>query len=129
MVCLQILLDNCEVLKLSDFTLAQSEDDSTKQVQYDFKMSARLAFGERSFEENRTSLPRSVGPLHQRVSLDSVPSPFYTAPELFGGGKFSSASDLWSMGVIAYELFTGKAPLTDSPATCIQSHLSSPHHI
>ena len=108
-ICLQILLDNCETLKLSDFTLAQSEDDSTEQMQYDFKMAARLAFAERSLEENRTGLA-GTNLADQRVSLDSLPSPFYAAPELFGGGKFSSASDLWSMGVIAYELFTGKSP-------------------
>ena len=121
-------------MKLSDFTLAQSEDDSTKQMQYDFKMAARLAFGERSLEESRTSLPRSAGPSHHQASLDSIPSPFYAAPELFGGGKFSSASDLWSMGVIAYELFAGKTPhnyVYNIICSYIQSHLienfTTPH--
>lgn len=102
------MLDNCEALKLSDFTLAQScstapAGDSVTPTQYDFKMVAQIAFGERSFEENKDGLLGGG----QSTAVDSVPSPFYAAPELFDGGNFDEASDLWSMGVIAYELFTG----------------------
>jgi NIMA (never in mitosis gene a)-related kinase len=34
--------------------------------------------------------------------------PYYMSPELFQGKKYSFASDLWSMGVIVYEMMTFK---------------------
>ena len=33
---------------------------------------------------------------------------FYTAPEILRGGEYSVSSDLWSLGCILYEMFTGK---------------------
>ena len=93
---LQILLDNCQLLKLSDFTLAQSMEDCNRQVQYDFRRAAQVAFGELQSGGSETT------------AVDTVPSPFYAAPELFEGGRFDIASDLWSLGVLTYELCTGK---------------------
>jgi serine/threonine protein kinase len=44
-------------------------------------------------------------------------TPKYMAPELAMGVKEArTSSDLFSFGVIAYELLTGKAPFTESPA-------------
>lgn len=106
----QILLDNCEALKLSDFTLAQSVEDSNKQnlIQYDFRSAAKVAFGERSSKD--VAELQTVGRRGEVAlsNVDSVPSPFYAAPELFDGDKFSTASDLWSLGVLMYELCTGR---------------------
>ena len=94
---LQILLDNCQLLKLSDFTLAQSMEESDRRVQHDLRRAAKLAFGElQSGGSDIVPAP------------DTVPSPFYAAPELFEGSRFDVASDLWSMGVLTYELCTGK---------------------
>ena len=104
-VVLQVLLDNCETLKLSDFTLAQSVKDSDKKLKYDFRKAAQTAFGERS-SSCKTEVQRGVSSGGGEV--DSVPSPFYAAPELFNGGHFSAASDLWSLGVLMYELCTGE---------------------
>ena len=103
----QILLDNCEALKLSDFTLAQSVEDSDKQVRYDFRSTAKVVFGERSSKDvGELQIGGRRGEVVLSV-VDSVPSPFYAAPELFDGAKFSTASDLWSLGVLMYELCTG----------------------
>lgn len=33
---------------------------------------------------------------------------FYTAPEVLRGGEYSISSDLWSLGCILYEMFSGK---------------------
>lgn len=93
----QILLDNCQLLKLSDFTLAQNNiEDCNRPVQYDLKRAAQVAFGELQSGGAETT------------AVDTVPSPFYAAPELFEGGSFGVASDLWSLGVLTYELCTGK---------------------
>ena len=98
-------MDNCETLKLSDFTLAQSVEDSDKKLKYDFRKTAQAAFGERS-SSYKTELQGGVSSGGGEV--DSLPSPFYAAPELFDGGQFSTASDLWSLGVLMYELCTGE---------------------
>ena len=103
---LQILLDNCQLLKLSDFTLAQSMEDLDQRVQYDLRRAARLAFGEQqsSGGGHDSSVPARPDP-------DTMPSPFYAAPELFEGGRFDVATDLWSLGVLSYELCTGKGTM------------------
>ena len=104
----QILLDNCEILKLSDFTLAQSvEDINKRQVLFDFRRAAQMAFGENT-SRSKTDLQRGASVTGVAMDPESVPSPFYAAPELFEGGKFEKASDLWSLGVLMYELSTGE---------------------
>lgn len=34
----------------------------------------------------------------------------YSSPEMLEGKEYDSAVDLWSLGVLAYELLTGKLP-------------------
>jgi serine/threonine protein kinase/Tfp pilus assembly protein PilF len=46
-----------------------------------------------------------------------VPGTFrYIAPELLGGAKPSASSDLFSLGVILYEMVTGRLPFEKEPA-------------
>jgi len=40
----------------------------------------------------------------------NVGSPMYMAPECFEGGGVTSASDLWSVGVVMFELLSGRRP-------------------
>ncbi len=49
----------------------------------------------------------------------------YAAPEQFRGGAVGAAADLYSMGVLLYELATGENPFRrDSTAGVIQAHLA-----
>ena len=42
-------------------------------------------------------------------------TPAYLAPEIYQGGKPSIRSDLYSLGVVLYELVTGREPLEGAP--------------
>ncbi len=49
-----------------------------------------------------------------------IGSPAYMSPEQFNGEETDAATDLYSIGVIAYELLTGKKPFYGSPAAIMQ---------
>jgi tRNA A-37 threonylcarbamoyl transferase component Bud32 len=49
----------------------------------------------------------------------------YIAPERARGESATPASDIWSVGIMAYEAFTGRRPFTgDSPATVVHAMLT-----
>lgn len=56
-------------------------------------------------------------------SLGDTGSPAYMAPEQFYG-KYSYSSDIYAMGVILYELLTGKRPFSGSPKEIMIGHLN-----
>ncbi len=57
--------------------------------------------------------------------LERAGSPFYMAPELFSGNPATAASDAYSLGVLAYELLTGKRPFYgDSYEALMAAHLT-----
>ena len=59
-------------------------------------------------------LARDFSPL-ATLPLDDgalVGTPMYMAPEIYGGGSLNLASDVWSFGVLAFRLLTGRFPFT-----------------
>ncbi len=57
--------------------------------------------------------------------LERAGSPFYMAPELFKGHAATPASDAYSLGILAYELLTGKRPYyADSYDGLMAKHLT-----
>lgn len=50
-------------------------------------------------------------------------TPLYTAPEILKGSKFSSKCDVWSVGVMFYEMLEGKTPWTGNDLTDLRNNI------
>ncbi|MCP4107486.1 MAG: protein kinase [Desulfobacteraceae bacterium] len=48
---------------------------------------------------------------------------YYLAPEVITGGIIDESTDLYSLGIIGYELLTGKRPFTGNKSEILQGHL------
>lgn len=81
----KLLLDSDGTLKFSNFCLARFVDVSE------------------SIEEDTAQ---------QRSNDGIVGSPLYMAPEVIRGGMRSKQSDLWALGCVLYEMYTGSPPFS-----------------
>jgi len=60
-------------------------------------------------------------------SGETVGTPYYMAPELFRGSKVDGRADIYSLGIIAFELATGQRPFTaDAYQVLAMAHLHKP---
>ncbi|XP_030888354.1 serine/threonine-protein kinase ULK4 isoform X4 [Leptonychotes weddellii] len=93
----KILLEGPGTLKFSNFCLAKVEGENLEEF---FALVAAEEGGGDSGENvlKKTIKSRAKGSLT------------YTAPEILRGTDFSITSDLWSLGCLLYEMFSGKPP-------------------
>ncbi|XP_054536541.1 serine/threonine-protein kinase ULK4 isoform X5 [Pan troglodytes] len=92
-----ILLEGPGTLKFSNFCLAKVEGENLEEF------FALVAAEEGGGDNGENVLKKSM---KSRVKG----SPVYTAPEVVRGADFSISSDLWSLGCLLYEMFSGKPP-------------------
>lgn len=57
-------------------------------------------------------------------------TPLYMSPEQCGGGKVDTRSDIYSLGVIAYQMLAGDPPFVGNTSAVIRAHREeSPKHL
>ncbi|NXC84020.1 ULK4 kinase, partial [Cercotrichas coryphoeus] len=108
----KILLEGSGTLKFSSFCWARADGEDLEKV---FGLA-----GAEEGEDINESIP-------QRYFKNTVQGfPLYTAPEVIKGDNFCKASDLWSLGCLLYELFSGCKPpfLSECRSELIEKILS-----
>ncbi|XP_037382690.1 serine/threonine-protein kinase ULK4 isoform X2 [Talpa occidentalis] len=104
----KILLEGPGTLKFSNFCLAKVEGENLEEF------FALVAAEEGAGDSGENVLKKDMKS-RVRGSLT------YTAPEIVKGTDFSVTSDLWSLGCLLYEMFSGKPPFfSESVSELIQ---------
>jgi CHASE2 domain-containing sensor protein len=63
--------------------------------------------------------------LSDRTGDEEIGTPLYAAPELIRNGRAGRASDIYSFGVLAYELLGGRPPFRGSVSAVLAGHLEA----
>ncbi|XP_046884372.1 serine/threonine-protein kinase ULK4 isoform X1 [Hypomesus transpacificus] len=92
----KILLDGPGTLKLSNLVLSKAEGENLEE--FFALVSSQEAGGEGQENTSRNIKNRTQG------------SPLFSAPEVVKGGETTVSSDLWALGCILYNMYSGKPP-------------------
>ena len=106
------VLTEGNVLKITDFGLARRFTKTTQMTAAGRNPAPSLGwFGARPWVEARASLLACLGcqvPHHETRTRSGTFS--WMAPEVIRTSMFSKGSDVWSYGVVVWEILTGQVP-------------------
>ena len=106
-------------LKPSNILVTQSADQPAVVKVLDFGI-AKVTADKLDDDENATSMVQSSS---------VIGTPRYMSPEQYNGFELTPATDVYSLGVILYEMLTGMAPFTGATREQIaQKHANDPPH-
>lgn len=71
-------------------------------------------------------ISKQVGSASHTVTGMIFGSPPYMAPEQCATGKTSAASDQYALGIVAFEMLTGRPPFSGAPMQVLISHMQDP---
>jgi serine/threonine protein kinase len=112
----QILADPASTMSLShaiDTAEGNGADaDAATQMLFDLTM-----------EANQTLATAPAGGLTRVGSV--IGTPLYMSPEQCRGEDLDTRSDIYSIGVIAYQMLTGRPPFTGSALDIINQHMTA----
>lgn len=70
-------------------------------------------------------LCKAISPTHRSLHTESVGTVYYMAPEV-SRGRYTQALDIYSLGVIAYEMVTGSVPFDgETTGEILMKHLAT----
>jgi eukaryotic-like serine/threonine-protein kinase len=71
-------------------------------------------------------IAHTIGSAPVTITGELIGTPGYLAPEQVGGARATSASDLYALGVVAYECLAGVAPFEGTPLQVALAHQQCP---
>lgn len=66
---------------------------------------------------------RVVEDPNKTQKLTLLGTPLYTAPEILANKKFSNKCDVWSMGIVFYEMLHGRTPWTGTDLENLRTNI------
>jgi hypothetical protein len=100
------------IAKIADFGIARVSVDPTQPAH---PTEVDPAGSTVAVSQADTGDKRGTGDLGLTQTGMVLGTPIYMAPELLHGGELVPSSDMWSFGVMACEVLTGKRPFDASP--------------
>ncbi|XP_063952872.1 serine/threonine-protein kinase ULK4-like [Lytechinus pictus] len=91
----KILVDSSGSLKYDDFSLARLEEENLEDI---FDMTSPEGTSDQTKQDDEGTNKSTLG------------CPNYLAPEVLQGQPHSIATDLWALGCLLYEMYTGNPP-------------------
>lgn len=125
---LSIIRDVCEALEYTHSAGVFHQDIAARNVlMRDDETIKVVGFGFARVISDLTTAVLSAGPESAGVAAEQVDSVFYTAPEQLLRVAFGASSDVYSAGVLLYQLLVGSVPFFDtSPTAVLWKHVLEP---
>lgn len=95
---------------MSQIVSAFKDMFSKKVIHRDLKPANILLFNEHLLKITDFGFARQLSHMNEPSNLTRVGSPYYMSPQILSGALFSSKCDVWSLGIIIYQMLMGKTP-------------------